>query len=223
MNNNFDNPAANDNRRYDYSRQPSFMRDEYGVIVELVDKGSHVIDLGSGNGSLLHLLREKKSITGTGVELSPTGAENCRQKGFETLLGRIDEPLPYRDNEFDYAICNVTLQMVMYPEILLKEMKRIARRQIISFPNFAFYKNRLDLLLHGRMPHPLLFGYFWFSTGHVHQLSLEDFKDLLFQVGGMRIQSIHFTDDRNPVKGILKKLFPNLLNIIPIILIEKSE
>jgi methionine biosynthesis protein MetW len=82
------------------------------------------------------------------------------------------------NKQFDYAICNVTIQMVMYPEVLLSEMKRISHYQIISFPNFANWRNRLDLLLKGRMPKPMLFGYDWYNTGHIHQLSLKDFLDL---------------------------------------------
>ena len=47
-----------------------------------------------------------------------------KKKGIKVSLGRIDRNLPFKDKEFDFAICNVTLQMVMYPEVLLKEMKR---------------------------------------------------------------------------------------------------
>ena len=49
--------------------------------------------------------------------------------------------------------------MVMYPEVLVREMARIARHVVISFPNFGHVFNRLDLLLTGRMPRPQLFGY----------------------------------------------------------------
>ena len=117
----------------------------------------------------------------------------------------IDEPLSYADNEFDLSICHITIQMVMYPEVLLKEMKRISKFQIISFPNFAFYKNRMDLLFNGRMPKPMLFGYKWFSTGHIHQFSLKDFEYLVGNIGGLKITSKNFISSKNVLKIFCSK------------------
>ena len=147
MNNHkIDIPGKDDNRQYDYSQNQSQNRAEYDYIIQLVSSGSRVIDLGCGNGSLLKKLVEEKNVIAQGIELSVSGVEACRNKGLDVLQSRIDEKLPFKDLEFDFSICNVTMQMVMYPEVLLKEMKRISKYQIISFPNFAFYKNRIDLL-----------------------------------------------------------------------------
>jgi methionine biosynthesis protein MetW len=113
--------------------------------------------------------------------------------------------------------------MVMYPERLLREMKRVAKRQIISFPNFAFWKNRIDLLLQGRMPHHVLFGYPWYATGHIHQLSIHDFKNLVNTVGGLKIVEQQYADDLSPLKNMIADSFPNLFHLIPIYLIEKES
>ncbi len=129
-----DNPKLNDNRNYDYSGHDEFERDDYKYIVELVKPNSSVIDLGCGNGSLLKKLIDEKKVNGQGIELSLSGVDSCKTKGLKVFQGRIDEKLPFDDDSFDYSICNVTIQMVMYPEILLKEMKRISKYQIISFP-----------------------------------------------------------------------------------------
>ena len=218
-----DSPKHNDNRRYNYSVFPDEERKEYLHIVQLVSARSSVIDLGCGNGELLKKLEREKQIRVTGVELSESGVRVCRDKGLKVRQGRIDEPLPYRDNEFDYAICNVTIQMVMYPEVLLREMKRIARYQIISFPNFAFYRNRLDLLFHGRMPRPMLFGYAWNTTGHIHQLSLTDFLQLVRDVGGLQVVNRVLEHSDNPFKELLMQTFPNLFQVLAIYLLKKSE
>jgi len=114
-----------------------------------------------------------------GIEISPSGVEVCRSKGLKVRQGRIDEALPRVNDAFDYAVCNVTLRMVMYPEILLSEMGRVGRRQIVSFPNFANLRNRLELLFFGRMPRAMLFGHTWWNTGYIHQLSISDFKELV--------------------------------------------
>lgn len=213
-------PGKNDNRDYDYSTTPVEERAEYASVVSLVEPGKTVVDLGCGNGSLMQLLRTGKNAVCTGVEISPSGVEACRQKGFETLQKSIDVPLPFSDNQFDYAICNVTIQMVQYPEVLLQEMKRIARFQIISFPNFAFYKNRLQLFFGGRMPKKLLYGYAWYSTGHIHQCSIKDFKELVQHTGGLEI----VTQATTHTGGLTKtaaKWCPNLFEILPVFLLRK--
>jgi len=174
-----DDPTLNNNREYDYTGHEIQYRDEYPIIEGLIKLNSKVIDLGCGNGSLLQLLKDRKNIQEYGIELVQSGVDICRENGLNVRQGTIDSPLDgIEDKQFDYAICNVTIQMVMYPEVLLSEMKRIAHYQIISFPNFANWRNRLDLLLRGRMPKPMLFGYDWYNTGHIHQLSVKDFLNL---------------------------------------------
>ncbi|MCX9014417.1 MAG: methionine biosynthesis protein MetW [Candidatus Methanoperedens sp.] len=174
-----DDPTINNNREYNYTGHETQYRDEYPIIEDLIKPNSKVIDLGCGNGSLLQLLKDKKNIQEYGIELVRSGVDMCLEKGLNVRQGSIDCHLSeIEDKQFDYAICNVTIQMVMYPEVLLSEMKRIAHYQIISFPNFANWRNRLDLLLRGRMPKPMLFGYDWYNTGHIHQLSVKDFLDL---------------------------------------------
>ncbi len=219
---NIDNPEINDNRNYNYSGFLHSDREEYPVIIQLVEPNKKVIDLGCGNGSLLELLREQKNCQTAGVEISDSGIEQCRKKDLNVLHAKIDEPLPFEDNSFDYSICNVTIQMVMYPEILLKEMKRISRYQIISFPNFAYYKNRIDFLLKGRMPKPMLFGYEWYSTGHIHQLSLNDFFALVNSIGGLQVFRVEVIKSKSILKNFLMKSLPNLFLQIPIILLKKS-
>ncbi len=168
----------NDNRNYHFSADSTASRDEYPIIADLIDKPrAKVIDLGSGDGSLLLLLKNSKKVQGEGVEISRSGVKVSLQKGLKVRQGKIDTLLPYKDKQFDYATCNVTLQMVMYPEILLQEMHRISRFQIVTFPNFAFALNRLELLIKGVMPKTMIPSYDWYSTGHIHQLSIQDFRN----------------------------------------------
>lgn len=187
-----DDPTSNDNRRYNYTDHETQHRDEYPIIESFIQPNSKVIDLGCGNGSLLKLLKDKKNIHEYGIEMVQSGVDIGLEKGLNVCQGLIDSPLDeVEDKQFDYAICNVTIQMVRYPEVLLSEMKRIAHYQIVSFPNFAHWRNRLDLLLKGRMPKPMLFGYEWYSTGHIHQLSIRDFLDLVEKYKLNACEEIH--------------------------------
>jgi methionine biosynthesis protein MetW len=101
--------------------------------------------------------------------------------------------------------------MVMYPGKLLSEMGRVAKRQIVSFPNFANIRNRLELLVFGRMPRAMLFGHAWWNTGHIHQLSISDFKELVKKTELEIKRSAYF--GRLAMPG-LASLAPNLLSTI---------
>jgi methionine biosynthesis protein MetW len=200
-----------DNREYEYTADRSAHREEFSKIVDWIPEGSRVLDLGCGEGSLLKLLVERKKAKVEGIEISPSGVEVCRSKGLNVRQGRIDEGLPWADGAFDIAVCNVTLQMVMYPEKLLSEMGRVATRQIVSFPNFANLRNRVELFLYGRMPRAMLFGYTWWNTGHIHQLSIQDFKELVKGIGLEIKKSAYF--GRLAIPGVVR-LAPNLLSTI---------
>ena len=204
-----------DNRSYEYQPGSQACRKEFATLVEWVPRGARVLDLGCGDGSLLKLLVEKRNVHAEGMEVSPSGVEVCRGRGLEVREGRIDERLPWANDAFDIALCNVTLQMVMYPEKLLKEMARVAPQQIVSFPNFANLKNRLELMFLGRMPRAMLFGHFWWNTGHIHQLSLKDFKGLLPQLGLAVRREVYL--GRMPFKG----LAPNLLATLGIFVLAR--
>jgi len=155
------------------------LRNEYPIIVDWVKERSTVIDLGCGDGTLLQMLKEK-GVAGFGIEKDKKLVETCTDKGLSVKEGLIDkiQDSTYH-NEFDYAICNVTLSVVEHPKVLLDEMFRISENQIISFPNFAKWQNRLELLFKGRMPQWMLCGYKWYSTGQLHQLSIKDFEEYI--------------------------------------------
>jgi len=215
-----DNPKINDNRNYIYNDN-FYMRDEFPIIKDWIKDGSRIIDLGCGNGSLIrYLLDNKTNISIEGIEMSESGVNSAQKYGFKVKQGFIDKLeayKEYKDEEFDYAICNATLQMVMHPEVLIKEMKKISKFQIITFPNFAYIFNRFELLFLGKMPETQLYGYRWYNTGHIHQLSIKDFKEFIKENGLCILKEKY-------IGGIYKifKTFPNLMSREGIFLLSKK-
>lgn len=213
----------NDNRQYYFELDSIAHREEYLTIAGWIPAGSRVIDLGSGDGSLLALLKTR-GVIGEGMEISASGVKATRRKGIKARQGRIDQPLPFQDHSFDCAICNVTIQMVMYPEVLVQEMKRIAKYQIISFPNFAFFPNRLELFFQGRMPKTMLYGYKWYSTGHIHQFSIQDFEEFC-RKQRLLVVKTHFRFPNRVwiVPGQVFKMFPNVWSTVAIYLLTPDQ
>lgn len=211
----------NDNRQYRYEKAGFTIRPEYAVIADWIPEHSHVIDLGCGNGSLMQYLLERKNLVIEGIERAPSGVEHCLHNGLSARCAEIDVRETYSNyaaGAFDFAISNVTLHMVMYPEVLIEEMTRMARHIVVSFPNFGHLFNRLDLLLSGRMPRPQLFGYHWFDTGQIHQLGVIDFLDLC---RGRSLQILRQQHMGRPVS--LANLLPSLFSRNSIYLCVKKS
>lgn len=215
----------NDNRNYYYDINSITRRLEFVDIAKWIKKGSTVIDLACGDGSLLFYLQKEKEIRqADGIDISKSGIDAARKKGITAKQGRIDAPLTYiRNNSYDYSICNVTLQMVMYPERVIQEMCRISTFQIISFPNFAYFPNRLEMLLKGRMPQIMLFGYTWYSTGEIHQLSIADFEDYCKYNKIKITERIYKTPGNTLLPKRLNKIFPNFAALMGIYLLSGKK
>lgn len=209
-------------RDYIFKENYVTSRLEYEVICEWIPKDSVVVDLACGDGSLLSKL-QKKGIMGIGVEISESGVKSGMKKGVKMIKGRADQILNFKDKEFDYAVCNVSIQMVSYPEILFSEMMRVSKRQIISFPNFGFFLNRLEMIVKGRMPKTMLFGYQWYSTGHIHQLSVADFLDFCVKnnIKILKQKHLHYRKIPPFLYPILD-LFPNFFSLTSIFMVEPS-
>ncbi|MFA5206596.1 MAG: methionine biosynthesis protein MetW, partial [Lentisphaeria bacterium] len=115
--------------------QAALRRNDYAAILRLVEPGSRVLDLGCGGGQLLQLLRDRKNITGYGVDLSPDLILECIGKGLSVFQGNLDEGLrDFEDQSFDYVILNQTLPVVHRPAFVIEEMLRVGRRALSVSP-----------------------------------------------------------------------------------------
>jgi methionine biosynthesis protein MetW len=65
---------------------------------------------------------------------------------------------------------------------------RIAERAIVSLPNFAHWRVRMDLLTRGRMPVTHSLPTPWWNTPNIHLCTLRDFTELSDDLG-LRIEA----------------------------------
>ena len=160
------------------------------LIADMVQPGSRVLDVGSGDGVLLQLLEARKQVDGRGIELSQEGVNRCVAKGLSVIQGDADTDLAdYPDKGFDYAILSQTLQATRKPREVLEHLLRIADRVIVSLPNFAHWRFRAQLLFKGRMPVTRNAPDHWYDTPNIHFCTIKDFRLLCEELGAEIEQS----------------------------------
>ncbi|MEW6562501.1 MAG: methionine biosynthesis protein MetW [Pseudomonadota bacterium] len=156
-------------------------RPDFAAIAAWIPKGASVLDLGCGDGSLLRYLKETREARGYGVEISDQNIVACIQNGVNVIQGDIDSGLSgFESNAFDFVILSQTLQATRHTERLVKEMLRVGREGIVSFPNFGYWRARLNVLL-GKMPVSDDLPYQWYDTPNVHLCTLDDFESFCTQ------------------------------------------
>ena len=154
-------------------------RFDYKLIEDLVPEGATVLDLGCGDGELLAGLIAEKHVRGSGVEISQEAVEACVAKDLSVFHGDLDEGLAdYADGSFDVVILSLSLQQLRRPQMVVREMVRVGKLAIVSFPNFAHWAVRGALLVHGRMPISRELPYQWYDTPNIHLCTVKYFRAL---------------------------------------------
>lgn len=145
--------------------------------------GSRVLDLGCGNGDLLAHLQTHNRITGYGIDIEFDNIKTCIQRGLAAYQGDIDEGLQeFGDQRFDYVILSQTLQQVKHPTRVLHEMLRVGQYGMVTFPNFAYWRNRWHLL-QGVTPVTDALPYRWDNTPNIRVITLRDFQSMCQREG----------------------------------------
>ncbi len=165
-------------------RPRATIRVDLKAIAEMIEPGTRVLDIGCGDGALLDYLAHEKRVDARGIEISQAGVNACVAQGLSVVQGNADTDLKdYPTGGFDYAILSQTLQATWDPKAVVGELVRIARRAIVSFPNFGVWHVRLRLLVSGRMPVTDTLSAAWYETPNIHLCTIDDFVGLCDTLG----------------------------------------
>ena len=154
------------------------MRADLNVIAQWVAPQARVLDLGCADGKLLRHLWQEREAPGYGVEIDDAAVLGCVENDVNVLQVDLESGLSlFADRSFDCVILSETLQTIHRTELLMKEMLRVGREVIVSFPNFGHWSARLQVAF-GRMPVSETLPYEWYETPNVHHCTIVDFEDL---------------------------------------------
>jgi methionine biosynthesis protein MetW len=184
-------------------------------ISEWIEPNSKVLDLGCADGALLKYLQVEKMTTGYGIEITPTNIEKGIKNKINIIQMNLEDGLSVFDNQFfDTVILSQTLQAMVNIEKIMDEMKRVAKNIIVSFPNFGYWKNRLQIL-NGKMPKSSDLPHEWYNTPNIHLCTVKDFYDLC-EKKRLIIEDQLFLTENQPIK-----YFSNLRGSIGIFKLSK--
>ena len=155
------------------------MRIDDQLAEQWIKKGSKVLDLGCGDGALLAHLQTHLDVTGYGLEIDHDKINSAIARGVNVVEQDLNEGLArFADNSFDTVMMMRALQAVNNPKDLLIDMLRVAREGIVTFPNFAYWQNRVYLGIKGIMPMSETIPYEWYNTPNIHLCTFKDFERL---------------------------------------------
>ena len=180
-------------------------RYDFELISSWIPERSRVLDLGCGDGVLLAGLAATHGVRGYGIEIAADNVLASVANGVNVIQSDLEEGLAaFGDGAFDFVILSQTLQAMRNVERVLTEMLRVGREGIVTFPNFGYWRHRLDIA-GGRMPVSRALPYSWYDTPNIHLCTVKDFEDLCRKVGA------EILDERVIHEGRTVRVLPNLL------------
>ncbi len=155
----------------------TLQRPDFQVIASWVQPGERVLDLGCGDGALLRLLIETRGALGYGIEIDDANVLAAVKNGMNVIQSDLEAGLSgFEDASFDHVVLSQTLQAMRHTEAIVFEMLRVGREAVVSFPNFGYWKHRMDIL-QGHMPVSERLPYQWYDTPNIHLCTIADFDD----------------------------------------------
>ncbi|MFM2128580.1 MAG: hypothetical protein RL477_126 [Pseudomonadota bacterium] len=159
------------------------IRVDLQLIADLVPAGARVLDVGCGDGTLLHYLARHKGVDARGIEISRDRVAACLNQGLSVIQGDAEADLAdYPDDAFDCVVLSQTLQAVHDPRWMLEQLLRIGRLAVVSITNAGYWKNRVSFLVEGREPFAVHRDETWYDTAYIHPCTIRDFVDLATKI-----------------------------------------
>lgn len=102
-------------------------RDGSYEVLASIARGNKTLDVACGEGII-----EQLTPTTVGVDFSLNALKKAYSNGVKYLIQANAEYLPFKDDSFDVAICNGSLEHFSDPQKSLNEMARVSKIQVLT-------------------------------------------------------------------------------------------
>jgi methionine biosynthesis protein MetW len=195
------------------------LKPEFTRLLDWIPQGARVLDLGCGSAELLAYLMKHKSVQGVGLEMDPVSIIASIANGVDVIqsdLNDINLVAMFGERAFDVVLTTQTLQSMQRPDYLIDSMLRVGQRAIVTFPNFGYWRNRLQLMSAGKMPVSDSLPYQWYDTPNTHLCTFADFEHFCQE------RNIYILEQRVLGNAWGAEWLPNLLGEVALYHIEKG-
>lgn len=191
-------------------------RHDFAIIAGWLPFGAKVLDLGCGDGTLLQYLKASLEVRGYGVEKDDANWLTCMSSGINVIQMDLESGLSgFEDQSFDTVILSQTLQAMHNTEGIVREMLRVGREVIVTFPNFGYWRHRVQSI-NGRMPVSRNLPYQWYDTPNVHLCTITDFDQFCIDCN-IKVKERLVLTENQPVT-----FMPNLMGSLAMYRLESN-
>tara|TARA_B100000287_G_scaffold412521_1_gene443081 strand:+ start:279 stop:875 length:597 start_codon:yes stop_codon:yes gene_type:complete len=198
------------------------MKKEFQIISDLIENNTRVLDVGCGDGTLMKYLNDNKNIDTRGLEISKNNVQHCISKGLSIIEGNAEKDLhQFQNLSFDYVVLSQTLQAFYNPEKVIEDLLRVAKRAVVTIPNFGYWKVRIHLLFKGTMPVTENLPDEWYNTPNLHMCTIKDFFNFCSKKKIELYKSIALNGEKTSIINKSNINIKNLTSEVGIFLISK--
>lgn len=175
-------------------------------IVELVGKDKEILEIGSATGYMTKKFIDNECVVDI-VEIDETAAAKIKRLAREVIGDSIENPAVFKklNRNYDFIIMADVLEHLIYPELVLKRLLRIATvhtKLLISVPNIACWTARKQLFFKGDFEYQesgLL------DKTHLHFYTVNTLPKILSE-NGWKVDRMIGTITRLPLEGLIGKI-----------------
>lgn len=128
--------------------------DAHSILMRLIPRESRVLELGCASGYLSGYMESVLGCRVTGLEFDADAVQIARTRCSEVHQADLDHPSALDSARssapYDVLLAAAVLEHLKYPERLLEQARTLLRpgaRVIVSLPNIAHWRMRLNLLM----------------------------------------------------------------------------
>lgn len=122
----------------------------WDVLRDVVTDRDRCLDVGCGDGRTYGWWLNTRAAEYVGVDISTNAVQRARDMGLDARVIADAAELPFRDGDFDVAICIEVFEHLFAPHAAAAEIRRVLRPGgvlVASVPNVVYWRRRVDLVL----------------------------------------------------------------------------